>query len=274
MKGFDNLFDNKFTSLDLVKIALLVASFFSTWNIVDLITPNVTFAIVRIVAFVTVVEGAFVAFERATRGAKNVSQTRLATIGFFCSLTVITLFLLISGFLEFAGPSLLDTQLGTWAGITWAVRDVVMIFVLVVTAAWVFTLAFIARLFALADPDKQAELQSRQLDGDVQTEANNALRQALDTAKPEIAIQRALLKIDRDYGSELTPSQLAQMKVQVEARLREHYSGKGSTPPPAAPTVPANPSPVVRPVRPVPLVIPAQPMMSGNGNGNGHHPTT
>ena len=43
----DTLFDGNFTWLDGMKIALLVLTMFSTWSIVDLVTPDVPLAFVR-----------------------------------------------------------------------------------------------------------------------------------------------------------------------------------------------------------------------------------
>ena len=264
----DNLFDKRVTFLDFVKLVLLVASLFSTWHIIDLITPNGPFDFVRILAFVIVVEGSLIGFERATMYAKTALQESLATAGYFGSLAVIGVFMLVSGFLEFSGPALLTTPLGTWVGVSWTVNEVVTIFALVTVVAWVVGLATISRLFALADPDKQAGIQRNKTNGKVQTERNNAFDKAMDIAKGELSIQSALLSIEHDYSSDLTPVQMAEMKRNVEAALRAQY--QPVKPSAAAPVTTATSAPLLRPVRPVVLTPSPAPAASGNGH---NHPT-
>jgi hypothetical protein len=103
----DNLFDTKITPLDIVKILLLIVTCFSTFNIIELMTPPGPFAWVRELAAVGIVEGSFLGFEFATKDAKNKTQMQYSTIGFFMSLTVIALFAGVSGLIEFGGPTLL-----------------------------------------------------------------------------------------------------------------------------------------------------------------------
>jgi len=88
----DTLFDGNFTWLDGMKIALLVLTMFSTWSVVDLVTPDVPLAFVREMAALIIVEGAFLAFEYATSTAKSKKQVDYATKGFFASLIVIVSF--------------------------------------------------------------------------------------------------------------------------------------------------------------------------------------
>jgi hypothetical protein len=47
------------------------------------------------------------------------------------------------------------------------VKDWAMVFALLVVVGWIFALAAIYRLYALADPDKQAELSRNQIEGDM-----------------------------------------------------------------------------------------------------------
>ena len=248
----DNLFDTNLTPLDVVKVLLLIVTAFSTWNIVDVMTPDGAFAFVREIAAVGIIEGAFLGFEFATQRAKNDRQKKFATIGFFCSLFVIAVFAGVSGLLEFGGPALLGSQVGTWAGIDWLAADVVMVFSLGITTAWIVALAAIYRLYDLNDPDRKAEMDRHQMDGDVITTANDAMREALEQVKPVIAIERAVARIEADYKNELTPDQLAQLKSSVRMQLREKYkyqlapaddSQPARTPAPAPEPAPNWPTP-------------------------------
>jgi len=229
----DNLFDAKFTFLDFVKICLLVVTMFSTWNIVDIVTPDVNLAFVREIAAVLVVEGALLGFEKATGKAKSKEQVRLATIGFFCSLAVIGVFAALSGVLEFGGETLLDQPAGNWLGIAWTIRYWVILGALVVLVVWLVGLASIHRLYTLADPDKKAELDRIALDESVTNEANKALEVALEKARPVIASVRAEATIRSKYAAELKQDELERLVVQVRHRLNDQYST--STPPPARP---------------------------------------
>lgn len=234
----DNLFDARITPLDVVKTLLLIVTCFSTWNIVDLITPDVALAWVRELAAVGVIEGAFLGFEFATRDAKTRKQMQYATVGFFLSLTVIALFAGVSGLLEFGGVTLLNQSGGEWMGILWTVRDVVMLSALVVTVIWIFGLAGIYRLYSLADPDKVAELAHNQIYGDMKTASNAALAEAMNKARPTITIQRAVAQIRQDYAGELSPAQLESLVREVEGHLRG--SVHGAAKPPAIAPVSAN----------------------------------
>jgi hypothetical protein len=216
----DNLFDAHITPLDVVKILLLIVTMFSTYNIVDLMTPNVPFAFVREFAAVGVIEGGFLGFEAATKNAKNIKQTQYATIGFFLSLTVIALFAGVSGLAEFGGETLLNQTGGQFMGLAWTVRDWVMLFALLVTVGWIFALAAIYRLYALADPDKKAELNRNQIYGDMKAASNSALAAAMNKARPTVTIQRALAQIREDYQGELSPAQLAALLADVEGHLK------------------------------------------------------
>lgn len=268
MKG-DNLFDSKITLLDVIKILLLIVTMFSTWNIISIMTPDSPVAWVRIMAAVGVVEGAFLGFEFATSAAKNQKQTQYATIGFFCSLGVIAVFAGVSGFLEFAGPSMLDSTIGEWMGLVWTARNAVEIFALGTVVSWIVTLASLYRLYALADPDKQAELIKISLSGDVTNTANEALRQALDLAKPRIAVERALVQIEKDFKDELQPQQMNELKRDVKAHLLHHY-GLDNAPAPAQ--ISADPISIARmPSSLTPTLTPVPVAVRSNGNGNGHH---
>jgi hypothetical protein len=220
----DNLFDTKVTPLDVVKVLLLIVTMFSTWNIVELMTPPGAFAWVRELAAVGVVEGAFLGFEYATSQAQSRKQTQLATIGFFCSLAVIAIFAGVSGLVEFAGKDVLQKTVGEWAGLTWRGQDVVMLAALVVLVAWIVALSSIYRLYSLADPDKQTELTKIALNGEVSTAANKALKEALDKATPMISIERAISSIQKDYANELSPDQMRMLIAQVKTHLTHHYA--------------------------------------------------
>lgn len=234
----DNLFDTKFTFMDFIKICLLIVTMFSTWNIVDIVTPDVNLAFVRKIAAVLVVEGAFLGFERATGKAKSKRQVQLATIGFFCSLAVIGVFAALSGVLEFGGETLLDQPAGDWLGIAWTIRYWVILGALVVLVAWLVGLASIHRLYTLADPDKKAELDRISLDESVTNEANKALELALEKARPVIASVRAEATIRAKYKGELKQDELELLVEKVRNRLNDQYNT--NTPPPASPASPAN----------------------------------
>jgi len=234
----DSLFDNKITPLDVIKILMLIVTGFSTFNIVDIMTPDGTWAWIREWAAVGIVEGAFLGFEYATMKAKNNEQVTFATLGFFVSLTVIAMFAGLSGVLEFGGPSLLESGIGNWAGIAWKVRDLIMILATLTTVAWIVMLASIYRIYDLCDPDKQAELQKSKLNGDVIAEANSAMERALEKATPVIAIERAVARMKKDYGDELTFEQLEALEFNVRSHLQTTYArqlGVGKQTPTALP---------------------------------------
>jgi len=225
----DNLFDQEFTVLDVVKILLLIVTAFSTWNVIDLMTPDGSFAFVREFAALGVVEGAFLGFEMATAKAKSRRQTKFATIGFFCSLVVIGLFAGVSGLLEFGGPELLVQTTGSWLGMTWLARDVVMVSSLVVLVVWIVTLAALYRLYSLNDPDKKAELDRLALDEEVTEESNKATRIALQKAQPTIASARARAHVKDKYTGEIGLGEMENLLGRVDARLQENY-GLSSAP--------------------------------------------
>jgi hypothetical protein len=222
----DSLFDTEITPLDVVKVLLLVVTSFSTWNIIDVMTPPGPLAWMRELAAVAVVEGAFLGFEFATSKSKNADQMRYATVGFFLSLAVIVLFALVSGFVEFAGEEMLGTTIGNWMGLDWMARDAVMLFALVVFSAWIAGLAGIYRLYAMADPDKKAELIRLQYEGDVVNRANTALKSALEMASPVIAVERAVVDIRNKYGHELSPTDMDAMTKSVREKLEREFNLK------------------------------------------------
>lgn len=225
----DNLFDKEFTILDAVKILLLVVTAFSTWNVIDLMTPDGSLAFVREFAALGVVEGAFLGFEMATAKAKSRRQTKFATIGFFCSLVVIGVFAGVSGLLEFGGPELLAQTMGEWLGITWLMKDVVMVSSLVVLVVWIVALAALYRLYSLNDPDKRAELDRIALDEEVTEESNKATRIALQKAQPTIASARARAHVKDKYTGEVGLAEMDNLLSRVDARLQENY-GVASVP--------------------------------------------
>lgn len=220
---FDNLFDKKFTYLDAVKILLLIVTMFSTWNVVDLMTPNTSLAFIREIAAVGVVEGAFIGFEYATAKAKTKRQTDWATVGFFCSLVVIGLFAATSGLLEFGGANLLAQSAGNWLSLAWTVKDVVMVCALAVLVVWIVTLASIYRVYSLNDPDKKAELQKNEIMGDVAIESNNALKSALGMAQPIIAAYRAMAQVKEDYKTELAPEQINGLQSAMNNKYKASF---------------------------------------------------
>lgn len=228
----DNLFDTKFTWLDTVKILMLIVTAFSTWSIVDIMTPDVSLAFIREFASVAVVEGAFLGFEFATRDAKNKAQTKKATIGFFASLAVIGLFAAASGLLEFGGPALLSQSAGEFLTMALTIGDAVKMISLAVLVIWFVALASIYRLYSLDDPDKKAELIKIELNGEVSNEANVALRKALEHVKPMVATVRAQAAVKKDYAGELDPAQLATLADEIGIELRTHY---GQTSPASIP---------------------------------------
>ena len=220
----DNLFDTQFTFLDVVKILLLIVTMFSTWNVVDIMTPDTSFSFVRELAAVGVVEGAFLGFEMATSKAKSKRQVKFATIGFFCSLAVIGLFAGMSGILEFGGEGLLASSVGVWLGLQWFAKDVVMVAALVVLVAWIVTLAALYRLYSLNDPDKKQELEKIALNEEVTVEANKALKIALDKASPVIASARARASIKKDYAGELNLEELKNLERDISVALNMQYN--------------------------------------------------
>jgi hypothetical protein len=219
----DNLFDKEFTVLDVVKILLLVVTAFSTWNVIDLMTPNTSLSFVREFAALGVVEGAFLGFEMATARAKSRRQTKFATIGFFCSLVVIGVFAGVSGLLEFGGPELLAQNMGQWLGITWFVKDVVMVSSLVTLVVWIVVLAALYRMYSLNDPDKRAELDRIELDEEVTEESNKATRIALQRAQPTIASARARAHVKDKYTGEVGLGEMEKLLERVDTRLQENY---------------------------------------------------
>lgn len=220
----DNLFDGKFTYLDAVKIALLIVTAFSTWNVVDIMTPVSSWAWVRKIAAVAVVEGAFLGFEFATSDAKSRRQVRWATIGFFCSLLVISLFAGLSGLLEFGGAELLNQHASDWLNLSWSVGDVIKSFALLTLVLWIAALASIYRFYSLNDPDKRAELESIEIDETITTEANNARRIAFGQAKPVIASHRAIAKVRENFSHEMSADQMERLVADVAATLKQNYS--------------------------------------------------
>lgn len=225
----DNLFDTKFTFLDAVKILLLIVTAFSTWNVVDLMTPDGSLSFVREVAALGVVEGAFLGFEFATANAKNKRQVNFATWGFFCSLAVIGLFAAGSGLLEFGGEALLSQSAGEWLGLQWMARDVVMVSALIVLVVWIVVLASIYRFYSLADPEKEAELALNLLDEEVTRESNNATKIALEKARPDIASSRAVAHVKSKYKDVLGMEEMADLTRRVATRLKENYSPADKT---------------------------------------------
>lgn len=219
----DSLFDNKFTWMDAIKVSMLVVTMFSTWNIVDIMTPDTGWAFFREVAAVFFVEGAFLVFEYATTKSKSQEQVKHATNGFFFSLAVIVVFALVSGGLEFGGDALLLQPAGAFFGLDMLARDWVMVGSLLVLAAWIGGLGTLLRLFDLADPDKIAELEKIKLNDEVSAEANEGLKQALEKAKPVISIARAKASIRNTYKDELKPDEMDRLVGEVELHLATHY---------------------------------------------------
>ncbi len=219
----NNLFDNKITFLDVVKIFLLIVTMFSTWMVVDILTPPSNLAFIREIAAVLVVEGAFLGFEAATKNAKSKEQVKLATIGFFCSLAVISIFAATSGLLEFGGESLLTASAGNWLNMAWTVKHWVITISLGILVAWIAGLATIYRLYSLADPDERAAIDRIAIEETVTTEANEALKAALAEAKPVVATARAIAKIRKDFEGELTPDAITKLEADVKRTLNAHY---------------------------------------------------
>ena len=225
----DNLFDGKFTFLDAVKIALLIVTGFSTWNVVGIMTPDGPWAWVRQLAALIVVEGAFVGFEYATADAKSRRQVRWATIGFFCSLTVISLFAGLSGLLEFGGLTLMTQHAGDWLGLSWSVGDTVQASSLLTLVLWIAVLASIYRIYTLNDPDKRAELDSIEIGEEVTTEANKARRIAHRDVAPVVAGHRAIADVQSRYSKEMSVEQMKKLLEDVANRLQENYSVRPET---------------------------------------------
>lgn len=224
MKKNDSLFDTEFTWLDAVKILLLVVTMFSTWAVVDIMTPDNSIAFVREIAAVGVVEGAFLGFEKATANAKSRRQVKFATIGFFCSLAVIVLFAFAAGLLEFGGEVLLNQYVGDWLGISWHGLEVVIALSLLVLVSWIGGLASIYRLYSLADPDIEAEMERISIEEDTVKESNKALKTALEKARPVVATHRAAVKVRAQFAGEFSPDELDQVVSDVRSHLAEAYS--------------------------------------------------
>jgi len=220
----DSLFDKKFTWLDVVKIAMLVMTGFSTWYIVDLITPNVNLAFVREIAALVFVEGAFLGFEKATQDAKSSKQVEYATNGYIVSLAVIVFFALLAGVLEFGGDALLLQSAGTFIGLDMLARDWVMLFCVLVLGTWIATLGWIYRLYALADPDKINELAEIAVNEEVKTESTSAMKAAMRKAKPVIASARASAKVRDNFTNELNADELDKLVGDVENHLAGVYN--------------------------------------------------
>lgn len=236
----DNLFDTKFTFLDFVKIMLLVVTGFSTFNIVDVFTPDGPLAWVREWAAVLVVEGAFVGFEWATAKAKCRRQIIFATIGFFCSLVVIGLFAGASGLLEFGGKNLIEQPFGTMLGLTLTFGDAISGGALTILVAWILTLASIYRFYSLNDPDAKAEIERNVLYEDMANEDTSALRVAYKRAAPVVASNRALANIQEKYKGELGEAMMGQTLNDVRDTLAEKYQREvdlPATPQEAAPSL-------------------------------------
>lgn len=225
----DNLFDGKFTYLDAVKVALLIVTGFSTWNVVGIMTPDGSWAWVRQIAALIVVEGAFLGFEYATADAKSRRQVRWATIGFFCSLAVISLFAGLSGLLEFGGATLMTQHAGDWLGLSWSVGDAVQASSLLTLVLWIAVLASIYRIYTLNDPDKRAELDDIEISEEVTSEANKARRIAHGNAAPVVASHRAIANIRSLYSGEMSKEQMEQLLSDVADSLKENYSVRPDT---------------------------------------------
>lgn len=225
----DNLFDGKFTFLDAVKIALLIVTGFSTWNVVGIMTPDGPWAWVRQLAALIVVEGAFVGFEYATADAKSRRQVRWATIGFFCSLTVISLFAGLSGLLEFGGLTLMTQHAGDWLGLSWSVGDAVQASSLLTLVLWIAVLASIYRIYTLNDPGKRAELEGIEIGEQVTTEANAARRLANRDVAPVVAGHRAIAEIRKRYSGEMSAEQMQTLLNDVAESLKKNYAVRPDT---------------------------------------------
>ena len=225
----DNLFDGKFTFLDAVKIALLIVTGFSTWNVVGIMTPDGSWAWVRQLAALIVVEGAFVGFEYATADAKSRRQVRWATIGFFCSLTVISLFAGLSGLLEFGGLTLMTQHAGDWLGLSWSVGDAVQASSLLTLVLWIAVLASIYRIYTLNDPGKRAELEGIEIGEQVTTEANAARRLANRDVAPVVAGHRAIAEIRNRYSGEMSAEQMQTLLDDVAESLKKNYAVRPDT---------------------------------------------
>lgn len=220
----DNLFDKEFTFLDAVKILMLIATAFSTWNIVKIMTPQNSISFVREFAAVGIVEGAFIGFEMATAKAKSKRQVNFSTIGFFCSLAVIVLFAGASGLLEFGGADLLSQPAGNWLGMNWTAKDAISGVALLVFIVWLGALASLHRLYTLNDPDKKAELARISLFEKVSDTANAALSLALEKSAPVVAATRALANVRATYSAELNSDQMQELQANIKACLDEQYS--------------------------------------------------
>jgi hypothetical protein len=229
MNAKDNLFDGKFTYLDGVKIALLIVTAFSTWNVVGIMTPDSSWSWVRQIAALFVVEGAFIGFEFATSDAKSRRQVRWATIGFFCSLTVISLFSGLSGLLEFGGDSLMTQHAGDWLNLSWTVGDSVQASSLLTLVLWIALLASIYRIYSLNDPDKRAELDGIEINEEVSSEANKARRIAQRNVSPVVAGHRALANIRSLYSSEMSADEMDKLLEEVADTLKTNYSVRPDT---------------------------------------------
>jgi|GEM_PF-6098235 len=220
----DSLFDKNFTWLDVVKIAMLVMTGFSTWYIVDLITPDVPLAFVREFAALVFVEGAFLSFEYATQHAKSQKQVGYATNGYVVSLAVLVSFALLAGVLEFGGDALLLQPAGSFMGLAMLARDWVMLGCVLTLCVWIAILGWIYRLYTLADPDKIYELAEISVNEEVAIESTNAMKLALRKAKPVIAIARAVEKVRQDFEKELSADGLEKLTGDVSGHLAEQYN--------------------------------------------------
>lgn len=225
----DNLFDGKFTFLDAVKIALLIVTGFSTWNVVEIMTPDGSWAWVRQLAALIVVEGAFLGFEYATADAKSKRQVRWATIGFFCSLTVISLFAGLSGLLEFGGVTLMTQHAGDWLGLSWSVGDAVRASSLLTLVVWIAILASIYRIYTLNDPDKRAELLRIENDEFVSKEADTARKNVNGKVANVVAGHRTLADIRSRYTDEMSPEQMKVLLDDVADSLKKNYAVRPDT---------------------------------------------
>lgn len=219
----DNLFDGKFTFLDFVKICLLIVTAFSTWNVVDIITPDGGFSFVREIAALLVVEGAFLAFEKATSDAKSKKQMRISTVGFAISLAVIVLFAATSGLLEFGGQTLMNQPAGSFLGLAWTARDVTTVAALMTLVIWIATLAALQRYYNLENPEKKLEISRIEANGKQGEEDITALNHALNKTKGTVAKHRALAAVKKSYTGELTPDELAALIADAEGELATQY---------------------------------------------------
>lgn len=227
----DNLFDSKFTFLDAVKILLLIVTGFSTYNVVDIMTPDGPLSWLREWAAVGIVEGAFLGFEFATANAKSKRQVSFATIGFFFSLVVIGLFAGASGLLEFGGKNLIEQPFGTFLSLSLTFGDAVSGAALTVLVVWILALASIYRFYSLNDPDAKKEMARNVLYEEMAKQDTDALGTAYRRAAPVVASNRALANIREKFTGELGEAMMGQTLQDVRETLAEKYQREVELPP-------------------------------------------